>query len=351
MRPEYRLSHYDFELPEALIATSPAAQREAARLLHVDGERLWDRTIRDLPSLVRPGDVWVVNNTRVIPARLLGHKPSGGRVELLLLERQREGDGLWTAWGKAGKPLRPGVRVDIASGFHAEIVRKEGKLLYVRLFAEDVMQAIERHGHMPLPPYIRRPDDEGDRQRYQTVFARHRGAIAAPTAGLHLTHALMSAMRKAGASFAEVTLHVGPGTFQPVEVEDVRRHRMHEEFWRIEDAAASAIERARAQGGRVVAVGTTSLRCLESAADAMGALRAGDGRSDLFIYPGYRFRVVDALLTNFHLPRSTLLMLVSALAGCQRVRRAYAHAIAQGYRFYSYGDAMFCSRVDDGTGG
>ncbi len=340
------VSDFDYELPEERIARRPPAERTAARLLELAGDDCVDRTVRELPALVRPGDVWVVNDTRVIPARLLGRKASGGRVELLLLEPMGEPAGeanVWLAWGRANKPLKPGTRIGIADDFTAEVLAREGKDVRVRLHAPDVAAAIERHGHMPLPPYIDRPDTEEDRARYQTVFARHPGAVAAPTAGLHLTRELMRAMEDAGARFARVTLHVGPGTFQPVQVERVSEHVMHAERYAVPAETARLVNEARKQGARIVAVGTTSLRTLE-AAGADGRLQAGEGRTDLFITPGYRFRIVDALLTNFHLPRSTLLMLVAALAGRERVLAAYRHAIAAGYRFYSYGDAMFVSR-------
>jgi S-adenosylmethionine:tRNA ribosyltransferase-isomerase len=308
-----------------------------------------DRMIRELPSLVRPGDVCVLNDTRVIPARLLGSKPSGGRVELLLLEAD-DGPDVWLAWGRANKPLRAGERIDIADGFSAQVLGREGKQVRVRLLAPDVPAAIEAHGHMPLPPYIQRADATADRERYQTVFAASPGAVAAPTAGLHLTEALMQAMQAAGGRFAHLTLHVGPGTFQPVQTEHIEEHRMHSEVFEVPRRTADLVNAARRKGRRVVAIGTTSLRALESAG-AQGEVSAGHGRTDIFIYPGYRFRVVDALLTNFHLPRSTLLMLVAAMIGRDRLLAAYAHAMATGYRFYSYGDAMLISAEGEGEHG
>jgi len=322
-----------------LIARQPPAERDASRLLHLLDDGIIDHMIRDLPKLVQLDDVWVINDTRVIPARLLGRKVTGGKVELLLLEPAGK-DNIWLAWGKANKPLKPGIRVEIAGGFSAEVLARDGKEITVRLSADDVGAAIERYGHMPLPPYINRPDTEEDKARYQTVFATNPGAVAAPTAGLHLTPELMSAMESAGAEFAHVTLHVGPGTFQPVQVDRIADHVMHEEAYRVPAGTAVRINRAKREGRRIVAVGTTSLRTLE-AAGRTGKLQAGSGRTDLFITPGYRFRMVDALLTNFHLPRSTLLMLVCALAGRERILNAYAHAKKYGYRFYSYGDAMF----------
>jgi len=339
-----RLADFDYTLPEALIAKRPLATREAARLLHLPAEGGWsDHRIRDLPRFVRPGDVWVINDTKVLPARLHGRKASGGAVEILLLENTGRAH-VWRAWGRSNKPLRAGQRIVIGKGFEVEILAREGRELRVRLHAEDVAAAIEKHGRMPLPPYIDRPDTPADRVRYQTVFAKHPGAVAAPTAGLHLTHALMRRMRDAGAGFVRITLHVGPGTFQPVRAERITDHVMHAETYHVPRATAAAINRAREEGRRIVAVGTTSLRTLEASA-ADGRVQAGGGRTDLFIYPGYRFRVVHALLTNFHLPRSTLLMLVCALAGRERVLAAYEHAKAQGYRFYSYGDAMLVEGV------
>lgn len=336
-----QVSDFDFELPDTLIARQPLAERDASRLLELGSDGLVDRMIADLPQLVRPGDLWVLNDTRVIPARLIGQKPSGGKAEVLLLEPEGEAD-CWLAWGRSNKPLKPGTMIEFGAGFSAEVLGRECKCIRVRLLADDVAAAIEAHGHMPLPPYIDRPDSEEDKARYQTVFARNPGAVAAPTAGLHLTQSLMAAMREAGAEFAHVTLHVGPGTFQPVQVEDVAEHAMHEEAYIVSAEVAEQVNRAKAEGRRIVAVGTTSLRTLESAT-VDGQLQAGAGRTSIFIYPGYHFRIVDALLTNFHLPKSTLIMLVSALAGREPVLDAYAHAMREGYRFYSYGDAMFVS--------
>lgn len=333
------ISDFDYNLPEALIAKQPLTQRDASRLLVLQDDTLHDAHITDLMALVRKGDVWVLNDTRVIPARLLGQKSSGGKVELLLLEPSSETD-VWQAWGKANKPLKVGEVITIAHGFSVEVLSRDGKLVSVRLQADDVMAAIETHGHMPLPPYINRPDSEEDKARYQTVFANQPGAVAAPTAGLHLTQALMQKMQDAGASFVHVTLHVGPGTFQPVQVENITDHIMHEEAYLVSQQAASAINQAKEDGRRIIAVGTTSLRTLEAAGQS-GVIQAGAGRTDIFITPGYQFNVVDALLTNFHLPKSTLLMLVSALAGREHVLHAYQHAIQHEYRFYSYGDAMF----------
>ncbi len=334
---------FDYELPEQLIAKRPLAQRDASRLLCLSDQAVSDqflnRFIRDLPQFVQPGDVWVINDTRVIPARLTGAKPSGGKVEILLLEPTGE-QHVWLAWGKANKPLKPGTVIEIAKGFTALILSRRGKEIEVSLQADDVAAAIDTFGHMPLPPYIDRPDTDEDKDRYQTVFAEHAGAVAAPTAGLHLSAELMFAMQVAGASFAPLTLHVGPGTFQPVQVDDPEQHIMHEEVYHVPEATAVLVNQAKAEGRRVIAVGTTSLRTLE-AAGGQGELHAGSGRTSIFIYPGYHFHMVDALLTNFHLPKSTLIMLVAALVGRERVLAAYEHAKVHGYRFYSYGDAMF----------
>jgi len=334
-----RTADFDFTLPAELIAKAPLKERDASRLLRWDKESFYDEYIKDLLALVQPGDVWVVNDTRVIPARLLGQKPSGGKVEILLLE-PTDAVHVWLAWGKANKALKVGDVINISDTFSVEVLARKGKEVEVRLQADDVGKAIETYGHMPLPPYIDRPDSDEDKLRYQTVFAAHDGAVAAPTAGLHLTPELMAQMQSAGASFVHVTLHVGPGTFQPVQVDDVHAHQMHEEAYIVSESAAKSINQAKSEGRRVVAVGTTSLRTLEAASEK-GELKAGAGRTDIFIYPGYEFQMADALLTNFHLPQSTLLMLVSALAGKEEVFKAYTHAIEQKYRFYSYGDAMF----------
>jgi len=339
-----RTSDFDFDLSDQLIARRPLAERDASRLLVLPKQGgLVDGQMYDLAGLVHPGDVWVINDTRVIPARLIGNKESGGKVEILLLEPAGE-DHIWLAWGKANKPLRAGVRIEFSEGFAGEILDRDGKQVRIRLEADDVAAAIEAHGHMPLPPYIDRPDSAEDRQRYQTVFASHPGAVAAPTAGLHLTPELMARIEAAGASLARVTLHVGPGTFQPVQAERVEDHVMHEEGFEVPEATADAINAALSEGKRVIAVGTTSLRTLE-AAFANGRVQAGSGRTSIFIYPGYSFHVVSGLLTNFHLPRSTLLMLAAALAGRERLLGAYAHAVDAGYRFYSYGDGMWIEKV------
>ncbi len=340
---------FDYDLPGELVAQHPAPRGES-RLLAIDlprDER--HRRVRDLPELLAPGDLVVVNDTRVIPARLFARRESGGRVELLLVRRLAERD--WTVLARPGRRARPGSRLELAPGIEVEVLgRADGAQLRVR-FSEPIEPHLERLGHVPLPPYIKRPDAAEDRERYQTVYARRPGAIAAPTAGLHFTHELMAELERRGIGVAELTLHVGIGTFKPVTAELVHEHRMEAERYEIGEAAAAALRAVRERGGRVVAVGTTVVRALESAARAGGAdpsgrggVAAGAGETDLFIRPGFEFRVVDLLFTNFHLPRSTLLMLVAAFAGRERVLAAYAEAIEQGYRFYSYGDAMLAAR-------
>jgi S-adenosylmethionine:tRNA ribosyltransferase-isomerase len=303
------------------------------------------RRVRDLPALLRAGDLLVVNDTRVLPARLFGRRtPGGGRVELLLAERHGEVE--WDVLLKPGRRARPGTRLDIGDDFEAEVVARGDDGRFRVRFSSPVEPHLDRLGHVPLPPYIHRPDEAADRERYQTVFAREPGAIAAPTAGLHFDDALLAALDEGGVERATVTLHVGLGTFKPVVAELVHEHRMDAERYVVPPATARAIARARAEGRRIVAVGTTVVRTLESVAAAHdGEVPAGAGTTAIFIYPGHRFRVVDALLTNFHLPCSTLLMLVSAFAGRERVLGAYREAIERGYRFYSYGDAMLVERA------
>ncbi|HZR10395.1 MAG TPA: tRNA preQ1(34) S-adenosylmethionine ribosyltransferase-isomerase QueA [Myxococcales bacterium] len=328
------VEEFDYPLPEELIAQEPLPERDASRLLVLPRRSgpVRHAMVRDLPALLRAGDVLVVNDARVIPARLHGHKEgSGGKVELLLVEPLAGGD--WLALGQASKPLRQGARVTVmGSAIEIVQVREDGEMV-VRLPVEGdaLWSFLDRAGEVPLPPYIRRPPVETDRERYQTVFARERGAVAAPTAGLHFTPALIEALAGRGVEVARITLHVGPGTFLPVRARRVEDHRMHRERYFVPEEAAQAVARA----GRVVAVGTTALRTLEASGG-----KAGPGATDLFIAPGYEFRIVDALFTNFHLPKSTLLMLVAAFAGLDRIRDAYREAIAQRYRFFSYGDAM-----------
>jgi S-adenosylmethionine:tRNA ribosyltransferase-isomerase len=333
-----RVDEFDFDLPAGLIADRPASPRDAARLLVV-GDGLADRAILDLPRLLRPGDLLVANDTRVIPARLVGRR-GAARVELTL--HQDQGGGFWRAFAKGAKRLRPGDRIEFGAGFAAGVAGKnpEGDVtLQFDREGEDFRDALRRFGHVPLPPYIKRPDDPRDRGDYQTIFAARDGAVAAPTAGLHFTDRLLTALEAAGIGRETVTLHVGAGTFRPVKVADTEDHEMHEETGLIDAASAARIAAARAAGGRIVAVGTTSLRLLESAAGEDGAVAPFAGGTRLFITPGYRFKAVDLLLTNFHLPRSTLFMLVGAFAGLDRINAAYAHAVAARYRFFSYGDA------------
>ena len=342
---------FDFDLPAELIAQEPAAQRSAARLLHLDRSTgsIAHSTIGELPNLLQPGDVIVVNNTRVFPARLIGRRvPSRGAVECLLISRlETPSPGQWEALVHPGQKLKPGARVvfEGVHTLHAEILERRffGRRV-IRLWTDDgsaVDAAIDAIGHMPLPPYIKRGDTVNDRDRYQTVFARSRGSVAAPTAGLHFTGPLLEAIAARGVTVAAITLHVGYGTFQPVRVDRVEDHRLEPERYAIDDSAASLVNRALAEGRRVIAVGTTTTRTLEAVARAHdGRIAAREGATDLFIYPGFEFRVIRGLLTNFHLPRSSLLMLVAAFAGHDRVRNAYAAAIEARYRFYSYGDAM-----------
>jgi S-adenosylmethionine:tRNA ribosyltransferase-isomerase len=338
-----RLDDFDYFLPPDLIAQHPAAQRSASRLLHVAGPTgaLEDRAFRDIVELVDPRDVLVVNDTRVIKARLFGRKDTGGEVEVLVervLDAHRA-----LAQVRASKSPKAGTRLALAGGVEAEVLGRDGEFFELRFAGDDVLDLLARHGEVPLPPYITHEALAEDERRYQTVYAKVPGAVAAPTAGLHFDEPLLSTLAAKGVQIASVTLHVGAGTFQPVRVDDVSKHVMHSERYSIPQATIEAIARARAKGGRVVAVGTTALRALESAA-AQGELAAGTGETRLFIVPGYRFRVVERLVTNFHLPRSTLLMLVSAFAGADNIRRAYAHAVAHRYRFFSYGDAMLLER-------
>jgi len=332
-----RVADFDYELPADLIAQTPAAQRGGSRLLHLDAAgALHDRRFPDLAGLLRPGDLLVFNDTRVIKARLHGSKASGGKVEVLV---ERILDPLRAlAHVRASKSPGPGTVLRLAGDAFEAVVQGRQDDLYLLQFPAPVLDLLEAHGATPLPPYIAHAPDAGDDLRYQTVYAREPGAVAAPTAGLHFDEAMLARLEAAGVARAFVTLHVGAGTFQPVRVQDLADHVMHAEWYTVPQATADAVARARAAGGRVVAVGTTSVRALESAG---APLRAAQGDTRLFITPGYRWQVVDALLTNFHLPQSTLLMLVSALAGVEPMRRAYAHAVAQRYRFFSYGDAMF----------
>jgi S-adenosylmethionine:tRNA ribosyltransferase-isomerase len=340
------LDDFDYALPQELIAQIPAAERGADRMLHLDGKsgELVDRQFRDILDLVNPGDVVVLNDTRVIKARLLGRKKSGGRVEVMV-ERVIGGGEVLAQIG-SNHPTRVGSTLVLADAVEAIVLGREREFFRLRFEGcEDVFALLERHGSVPLPLYISRAAGEEDSERYQTVYARERGAVAAPTAGLHFDRPLLDTLRARGADIAYLTLHVGAGTFQPVRQKDLARHKMHAEWYDVPQATVAMIMAARAKGGRVLAVGTTALRALESAA-AKGELTAARGETRLFVLPGYRFRVVDRLLTNFHLPKSTLLMLVSAFGGMDNIRRAYRHAIEQRYRFYSYGDAMLIERAN-----
>jgi S-adenosylmethionine:tRNA ribosyltransferase-isomerase len=345
---------FDFDLPSELIAQEPAVERTAARLLHLnrDNGSVTHSVISALPDLLRAGDLVVVNNTKVFPARLLGHRvPSGGAVECLLVRRVppevSDTSDTWEALMHPGQKLKPGARVvfEGTPTLQGEVLERHffGRR-QVRLWTEDgspVAAAIDAIGHVPLPPYIKRDDRAADRDRYQTVFARERGSVAAPTAGLHFTPALVAALEARGVELAEITLHVGYGTFQPVRVDRIEDHRLESECYEVGEPTAAIINRARDEGRRVIAVGTTTTRTLEAVAGAHdGHIVAGAGSTDLFIHPGYRFRIVGGLLTNFHLPKSSLLMLVAAFAGVERVLAAYHAAMAERYRFYSYGDAM-----------
>jgi S-adenosylmethionine:tRNA ribosyltransferase-isomerase len=341
-----KLSDFDFELPGELIAQHPVEPRDAARLLEV-GERIVDRAIADLPRLLRAGDVLVYNDTRVIKARLNGRR---GAVAVEATLHQRVDDTTWRAFARPGKRLRTGDLIEFAPGFAAEVQEKgEGGevTLAFTLSGGTLLDALKAHGHMPLPPYIKR-DPSGDRRDeadYQTVWGIREGAVAAPTAGLHFTPALLEALEAAGIRRVPVTLHVGAGTFLPVKTETVEEHHMHAEWGELSQDAAAQLMAARAAGGRIIAVGTTVLRVLETVARDLGRIAPWQGETRLFVLPGFRFRAVDLLLTNFHLPKSTLFMLVAAFAGLERMKAAYAHAIRERYRFFSYGDACLLHRA------
>jgi S-adenosylmethionine:tRNA ribosyltransferase-isomerase len=340
----HSLSDYDFELPPELIAQTPLPRRSASRLLHIDGDQFIDRQFADMVELLNPGDLLVFNDTRVLKARFFGVKETGGKVEVLV-ERVVDNRTVH-AQVRASKSPPAGTRICLAEAFDVVVGERVGEF-YTLVFPADVFELIEAHGRLPLPPYIEHDADAFDETRYQTVYAKHAGAVAAPTAGLHFDQALLQSLQQKGIGFAYVTLHVGAGTFQPVRSENLGAHVMHRERFEVGAAALAAIERTRSRGGRIVAVGTTSLRALESMAlrsDLGAPLAPAEGETDLFITPGFAFRVVDQLLTNFHLPKSTLLMLVAAFAGHERIRALYAHAIAERYRFFSYGDAMLLAR-------
>jgi len=342
-----KLDDFDFDLPEDRIATRPARPRSSAKLLVADGPETRDCHVHDLPDLLQPGDRLVLNDTRVIPARLTGRRhrdtaqgPVSAKIEVTLMEPQP--DGAWSALAKPLRKLALGETVVLSEDLSADVVGLEGGLrLRFNLSGADFDMALNAAGAMPLPPYIagKRPPDERDREDYQTIWAKRAGAVAAPTASLHFDEALIAALTVRGVDFTFVTLHVGAGTFLPVTVEDVTTHKMHAEWGEVREKAADEINATRAAGGRIIPVGTTALRLIETAADADGTVRPFEGDTDIFIYPGYAWRVTDALMTNFHLPKSTLMMLVSALMGQDRIKQIYAHALANEYRFFSYGDA------------
>ena len=344
------LDDFDYTLPGELIAQAPLPERTASRLLVTTpcADRppvLTDASFTDLPGLIGPGDLLVFNDTRVIHARLHGVKDSGGQIEVLIERAVGPHEAL--AQVRASKSPRTGSLLRLADAFEVEVLGRVGELFHLRFPAgEDLLALLERHGKLPLPPYIQRAAEEADENRYQTVYAREPGSVAAPTAGLHFDEALLARIAERGAKCAWLTLHVGAGTFQPVRVDDLGEHRMHRERYVIPQETVDAIAATRAAGGRVIAVGTTSMRALEAAAQE-GPLEAGSGETEIFILPGFRFQVVDALITNFHLPKSTLMMLVSAFAGMDSIRRTYAHAVARRYRFFSYGDAMFITRRNE----
>lgn len=334
-----QLSEFAYELPAERIATEPARPRDSARLLHVTASALHDHLVRDLPTLLRPDDLLVVNNTKVIPAQLTARR---GEARIGITLDRQIADGSWQVLLRNAKRVKTGDRLVIDPRFSAEVVTMlEGGAAVLRFQADDFYAALQRSGALALPPYIARPEGvtAQDQSDYQTLFAAHEGAVAAPTAGLHFTPSLLTSLQARGIEIVQVTLHVGAGTFLPVRVEQIETHKMHAERGFVGPDIALRINAAKAQGRRIIPVGTTALRVLESAASAQDTLSAFDGETSIFIYPGYRFKIADALFTNFHLPQSTLLMLVSAFAGTERIRAAYAHAITQGYRFYSYGDA------------
>ena len=337
----YTLSDFDFALPQELIAQLPLAQRSASRLLHVAGEQMIDRAFADIVDLLSPGDLLVFNDTRVLKARFFGVKETGGKVEVLV-ERVLDARHVH-AQIRASKSPVAGMKIRLADAFDVIVGERAGEF-YELEFPGDVFELIEVHGRLPLPPYIEHAADAFDETRYQTVYAKTPGAVAAPTAGLHFDQALLDTLKAKGVQFAYVTLHVGAGTFQPVRTENLAEHAMHSEWYTISQQTVDMAQATQAAGGNIVAVGTTSMRALESASQS-GVLQAGSADTRLFITPGYSFKTVTRLITNFHLPKSTLLMLVSAFAGYDAIRAAYQHAISQRYRFFSYGDAMFLTRM------
>lgn len=338
---------FTYHLPQEMIARHPPAERGGSRLMLLDrtSGAIAEDTFCNLPLYLRPGDLLVMNDTRVIPARLFGRKPTGGRVEIFLLRSLTVGQERWECLLRSSKKFREGQEILLESGMTADVLSRCGSENWLVEFSgnEPFNIWLEREGHIPLPPYLQRDDCNADRERYQTVVARESGAVAAPTAGLHFTHELLAQLALKGIETVFLTLHTGLGTFKPVRVEHVEEHQIHTERFAIPTVTAEAVRRTKAAGGRVIAVGTTSARTLEYSAQQSGQVVEGSGEADIYIYPGYRFNVVDALITNFHLPESTLLMLVSALAGREFVLEAYREAVSRGFRFYSYGDAMFIS--------
>lgn len=345
--PDWLLADFDFALPAECIAAEPVAVRDSAKLLHVRGVELRDKNVYDLPHLLRRDDLLVMNDTKVIPARIYGMR---GEVKIeILLHKKLDNAQSWQVFARPAKRLHVGDVIEFAPDFSGEVTQKREDGEVVINFGKndaEFFALLKTHGHVPLPPYIKRPDGdtESDRTNYQTVYAARDGAIAAPTAGLHFTTELLKTLENKGIERVAVTLHVGAGTFLPVKTERVRDHIMHSEWGEITKTAAEKINKAKSEGRRIVAIGTTSLRLLESAADDSGIIQPFNGETDIFITPGYRFKAVDALMTNFHLPKSTLFMLVSAFAGLENMRAAYAHAVKQGYRFYSYGDSSFLEK-------
>lgn len=340
-----RVDLFDFPLPEDRIATRPAVPRDSARLLRVGADKMSDRSVSDLPDILRADDLLVFNNTRVIPARLYGRR---GTTKIETLLHREEAPGVWHALARPAKRLKPGDDVIFANDFSAKVLGRadDGSVILKFDYSPAAFtRALEMYGHLPLPPYMGRDDDDRDKTDYQTVYATESGAVAAPTAGLHFTDSLLNRLVEKGIESVALTLHVGLGTFLPMKADDTDDHVMHHEWAEVSPEAAKKITQAKKDGRRVVAVGTTSLRTLESAADEAGVIKPFAAETDLFIVPGYRFKAVDVLMTNFHLPRSTLFMLVSALAGTERMKSAYAHAVEAGYRFYSYGDACLLERV------
>lgn len=337
-----KLSDFDYELPEHLIAQYPLKDRDASRLLQVkcSCRKLIDGIFTDIVDLLNPGDVLVRNNTKVIPARMYGAKETGGKLECLIERVISEHEAL--AHIKSSKSPKPGTDIIFAEHIRVTVKARQGELFLLAFDPEKtIFDWLELYGHMPLPPYIERADEQEDQSRYQTVYAEEKGAVAAPTAGLHFTDAIFDQLTKKGVKIANVTLHVGAGTFQPVRVENLDNHVMHKEWLHVDQAACDIVNHARENGGRVIAVGTTSVRCLETASDDQGVLHPYQGETGLFIRPGYQYRCVDALITNFHLPQSTLLMLVSAFIGYELMMNVYRHAVSEAYRFFSYGDAMW----------